>query len=81
MNMKQPCAWGAVKALRAVVNLPLALRSSKVKKATALTVEFLLSRDLSKADYPYTTRERRVVQVRFSAFVHFGCAGSIARAG
>jgi len=55
-NAGKPCAWGAVKALRALTNLPLALRSSKVKKATALTVEFLLSRDLSKADYPYTER-------------------------
>jgi hypothetical protein len=56
VNMKQPCAWGAVKSLRALANLPPGLRTSKVKKATALTVEFLLSRDLSKADYPSTAR-------------------------
>jgi hypothetical protein len=56
VNMKQPCAWGAVKSLRALANLPPGLRTSKVKKATAQTVEFLFSRDLSKADYPYRAR-------------------------
>jgi hypothetical protein len=52
-NDKLPCAWGAVKALRALANLPPALQSYKVKKATAATAEFLLSHDLAKADYPY----------------------------
>jgi len=55
-NMGQPCAWGAVKALRALANLPPKWRSSKVKKATTQAVEFILSQDLSKADYPYTVR-------------------------
>ncbi len=52
-NDKLPCAWGAVKALRALVNLPPALQSSKVNKATSATVEFLFSRDPAKADYPH----------------------------
>jgi hypothetical protein len=56
VNMKQPCAWGAIKSLRALASLPPGLRTSKVKKAIAQTVEFLLSRDLSKADYPYRAR-------------------------
>jgi hypothetical protein len=51
-----PCAWGAVKALRALANLPPSLKSEKVKKATAMAVEFLLSHDLAKAEYPYTER-------------------------
>jgi hypothetical protein len=55
-NDKLPCAWGAVKTLRALANLPPALQPSKVKKATAATVEFLLSHDLAKADYPYRER-------------------------
>jgi hypothetical protein len=55
-NMGQPCAWGAVKALHALANLPKALQSKKVKKATTVAVEFLLSRDPAKADYPYTGR-------------------------
>jgi hypothetical protein len=56
VNMKKPCAWGAVKSLRALANLPPALQSKKVKKATAMAVEFLFSRDPAKADYPYTAR-------------------------
>ncbi len=55
-NMKQPCAWGAVKALRALANLPEEYKSEQVQKATTRTVEFLLRRDLAKADYPYTKR-------------------------
>lgn len=55
-NDKLPCAWGAVKTLRALANLPPALQSPEVKKATAVTAEFLLSHDPAKADYP--TRER-----------------------
>lgn len=55
-NMKKPCAWGAVKSLRALANLPERLRSARVKKATAMTAEFLFSRDLAKADYPFTER-------------------------
>ena len=56
VNEGQPCAWGAVKALRALVGLPPELRTSRVKKATRMAVEFLLSRSLAEADYPYTIR-------------------------
>ncbi len=55
-NLKLPCAWGAVKALRALANLPPALQSEKVKRALAATVDFLFSRDLAKADYPHYER-------------------------
>ena len=55
-NMKQPCAWGAVKALRALATVPKTWRSPRVKKATEMATAFLLSRDLSQADYPYTAR-------------------------
>jgi hypothetical protein len=55
-NNGQPCAWGGVKALRALANLPSTYQSSRVKKATETAAEFLLSHDLSKADYPYTGR-------------------------
>src|SRR5574341_556344 len=55
-NGGQPCAWGVVKALRALANLPHALQSKRVKKATTVAAEFLFSRDLAKADYPYTGR-------------------------
>ncbi len=56
VNVGQPCAWGAVKALRALANLPAPLRSERVEKATSMAVEFLLGHDLAKADYPYTVR-------------------------
>jgi hypothetical protein len=55
-NYKLPCAWGVVKALHALTNLPAALQSPKVKKVITTTVEFLLSRDLAKADYPVYER-------------------------
>lgn len=55
-NKGQPCGWGAVKTLRALANLPAQWQSTRIKKATSMTVEFLLSRDLAKADYPYTER-------------------------
>ena len=56
MNMGRPCAWGAVKSLRALANLPPALQTAKAKKAKEMAAEFFLSRDLAKADYPYTVR-------------------------
>jgi hypothetical protein len=55
-NNHQPCAWGAVKALRVLTTVPTRWQSPRIKKATGVTVEFLLSRDLAKADYPYTER-------------------------
>ncbi|MFN8597166.1 MAG: nitrogen fixation protein NifH [Anaerolineae bacterium] len=56
INLKQPCAWGAVKALRALTLIPAKWRSPRTDKATRLAAEFLLSHDLAKADYPYTER-------------------------
>jgi len=55
-NYKLPCAWGAVKALRALETLPSAMQTPKVKQAIKTTVEFLFSRDPAKADYPYHER-------------------------
>jgi hypothetical protein len=52
INAKQPCAWGAVKALRALNALPKKLRTARVNKATHIAIDFLLSRDLAQADYP-----------------------------
>ncbi len=51
-NYGQPCAWGAIKALRALARIPKDKRTPQVKKAIRVGVEFLLSRDPSKADYP-----------------------------
>jgi hypothetical protein len=51
-NDGQPCAWGAIKALRALARIPHARRTPQVKKAIRIGVEFLLSRDPAQADYP-----------------------------
>lgn len=55
-NLKQPCAWGAVKDLRALVALPQKWRTAHVKKAITRATEFLLGRDLARARYPYSKR-------------------------
>jgi hypothetical protein len=47
-----PCAWGAVKALRAFALIPPQERSSAMDEAIAQGVELLLSRNLTVADYP-----------------------------
>jgi hypothetical protein len=51
-NYGQPCAWGAIKALRALARIPGDKRTPQVKKAIKVGVEFLLSRDPAQADYP-----------------------------
>lgn len=56
VNLGQPCAWGANKALRALSAIPLDQRSPAVQQAIEVGVEFLLSRDPALADYPYSER-------------------------
>jgi hypothetical protein len=51
-NDKQPCAWGAVKALLGLARIPPDLRSRAVQRAINIGTAFLLSRDPAKADYP-----------------------------
>src|SRR5574341_299536 len=51
-NSGQPCAWGAIKALRALARIPPSVRTPQVKKALRFGAEFLLSRDPSRANYP-----------------------------
>jgi hypothetical protein len=54
VNAKQPCAWGATKALKALAAVPPARRSPVVQRAIEQGVEFFLRHDLAQADYPYT---------------------------
>lgn len=51
-NDKQPCGWGAVKALSGLARIPDERRTPPVERATELGVEFLLGRDPAVADYP-----------------------------
>jgi hypothetical protein len=53
-NMKQPCAWGATKALKALVAVPLEQRRPLHRRAIEQGARFLLRYNLAKADYPYT---------------------------
>lgn len=51
-NNRLPCAWGAVKVLRALARVPKVERSPIVQSALASAVDFLFSVDPATADYP-----------------------------
>ena len=51
-NNGEPCAWGATKAVLALARIPPGRRTPHVQRALATGVEFLLSGDPSRADYP-----------------------------
>lgn len=55
-NEGNPCAWGATKALLALVSIPIELRNPAVQRAIDAGVDFLLSRDPALADYPTASR-------------------------
>lgn len=56
VNGGQPCAWGANKAMRALLAVPDDRRTPPIRRAIRVGAEFLLSRDPAIADYPYTER-------------------------
>jgi hypothetical protein len=56
INLGQPCAWGAAKAMNALLEVPPRNRTRRMKRALQAGVDFLLSRDPADADYPYTDR-------------------------
>ena len=56
INLGGACGWGAVKALKALNAVPLEMRTPVIRQAIGASVEFLLSHDPAKADYPYTNR-------------------------
>jgi hypothetical protein len=47
-----PCAWGAVKVMRALARVPKAERSLAMQSAMATAVDFLFSVDPATANYP-----------------------------
>jgi hypothetical protein len=51
-NKGVPCSWGAVKALRALVEVPQDARTPEVEAAIHKTAEFLADGDLVHANYP-----------------------------
>ena len=56
INLGQPCAWGAIKAIKALSLVPLSQRTPTMQRAIDVGVEFLFSRDPVVADYPYVRR-------------------------
>ena len=54
-NGRLPCGWGAIKALRGLARIPPKERAVHVRRAIDEGVEFLLSHDPAKADYPTAT--------------------------
>jgi hypothetical protein len=57
-NNKLPCAWGALKVMRAFSRIPERSRSPLVRKAIDVGVRFLFSRDPAQADYPMGWSEK-----------------------
>ena len=51
-NDDQPCAWGAIKALRGLAAVPEATRTDREQSAIRAGIEFLLSTDPADASYP-----------------------------
>jgi hypothetical protein len=51
-NNKLPCAWGAVKVLRALARVPSGERSPEMQTALDTTIDFLLGIDPATANYP-----------------------------
>lgn len=55
VNDANPCAWGGIKALRALARVPPRQRGPHLRRAIATGAEFLLSWDPATADYPTGT--------------------------
>jgi hypothetical protein len=51
-NEAHPCAWGAVKVVRALGCIPAEERSPLVRQAIQYGIDFLLSVDPAEANYP-----------------------------
>ncbi len=51
-NDRLPCAWGALKILRALVRVPPEARTEAMRSALQVSVDFFYSVDPATADYP-----------------------------
>lgn len=56
VNGKQPCGWGALKAMKALLTVPEQQRTPALRRAIEHGTEFLLRYDVVKADFPYTEK-------------------------
>jgi hypothetical protein len=55
-NYGLPCGWGAVRVLWALNAVPDSGRTPMVEAAIKTCIDFLLSHDVARADYPYWER-------------------------
>lgn len=53
VNAGLPCGWGAVRVLWGLNAVPSAERTPQVEAAIQACIDFLLSYDIARADYPY----------------------------
>lgn len=51
-NDGRPCAWGAIKELRALAAITAGRRTDRERRAVEFGADFLMSRDPAVADYP-----------------------------
>lgn len=56
VNEKQPCGWGALKAMKALLAVPEQQHTPALQRAIERGAEFLLRYDVAKADFPYTKK-------------------------
>jgi len=70
-NGRLPCAWGAAKVMLAFSYWPAARRTELMERAIRQGVEFLLSRDLARADYPTRNAAKPSVNWRKFGFPVF----------
>jgi len=53
VNAKQSCGWGALKAMKALLNVPPQQRTPDMEYAIECGAQFLLQYDVARADFPY----------------------------
>jgi hypothetical protein len=56
VNYGLPCGWGAVRVLWALNAVPPGGRTPVIEAALKASIDFLLSYDVARADYPYQER-------------------------
>ena len=70
-NGRLPCAWGAAKVMLAFSRWPAARRTELTNRAINQGVDFFLSRDLARADYPTRNAAKPSVNWRKFGFPVF----------
>jgi hypothetical protein len=64
-NTDMPCAWGAVKVMTALAKIPISRRTPQIESAVSQGINFLLSGDPAKADYPSPTGKANLSWFKF----------------